>query len=542
MRPWLMLLTWLTACSPIPDGGISDEVNDTEVDTDGETDTPAPTEASVDVQTSSGPVTGIRGQGVVEFLGIPYAAPPVGDLRWAPPAPPAGWTEPRVLTDKAPTRCPQSVPIIGQSVDEDCLFVNVHVPDPVPYEAATVVWVHGGGFTLGEGVQTDLGTRGDRLAAAEGVIVVSLNYRLGQLGFLAHPALADDNGRVGNYGFLDQVAALQWVKENIGGFGGTPERVTILGQSAGGISVCAHLISDLSEGLFSQAGIMSGPCSEAMDEEAGLEQGLTFAGALPTPCDTSECLRATPVGDLLDTLAGSEDFVTADDTQGFWGPIVDGDVIPEVYETAFEAGDFANVPVLGGFTANEGRVFAVLTDLEMDEASYTDALTELAGGPGEDADAVIAAYPLNGQDPVVRYFDAIGDQLLTCGSRSTLVALSSHTPTYMYYFAYPDAAFQIPTQVDMGAFHSAETQYVFGHPSSLFSTDHEGADLTLYDVMRPAFASFVRSGVPKVEGLDWPAYLASEDTQMVLDADVVLGSGAAADRCAVWEGIEPGFR
>ncbi|MBK7154726.1 MAG: carboxylesterase family protein [Sandaracinaceae bacterium] len=195
-----------------------------------------------EVMTEYGPVRGSIGNGAVGYLGIPYAAPPTGNLRFAPPAAPTPWTD-TLDADTRPRACPQVIPILGAQTEEDCLYINVHAPLEVPESGAPVlVWIHGGGFTLGEGVQTEGGTVGDILARDENIIVVSMNYRLGALGFLSHPALTDESADSisGNYGLLDQVAALEWVRDNIRAFGGDPERVTIAGQSAGGISVCAR--------------------------------------------------------------------------------------------------------------------------------------------------------------------------------------------------------------------------------------------------------------------------------------------------------------
>lgn len=494
---------------------------------------PTPQPAAQRVQTTSGPVIGAPRVGVMSFMGVPYAAPPVGALRFAPPAAPTPWTDDLFLDDEPPTRCPQEVPFLGRSTDEDCLYLNVHVPDPITTGAPVMVWIHGGGFTLGEGVQVDEGTDGGRFAAAEGVITVSINYRLGQLGFLAHPALDAEQGSSGNYGLLDQVAALEWVSNNIEAFGGDPERVTIAGQSAGGMSVCTHLVSPLTEGLFSAAIVMSGPCDLALPESSAQEQGLRLAEALD--CEDVDCLRAASVDAILDVLPGSQDFVTSSEGEGLWGPTVDGHVMPVSYAEAIPAGDAHPVPVLTGFTANEGRVFAALTDGELGAEDYEDALRSFATDWEADPDAVVAAYPLNGEDPQVRYFDALGDRFITCAARRAALALARHQPTWLYYFRYPDAPFQVPQSFDMGAYHAGELQYVFGHPAALTRTEHEGADLQLHESMRTAFGAFVRTGEPTVAGQSWsPAEGVAR--YLVFDRTIRMEDDVVADRCAAWPG------
>jgi para-nitrobenzyl esterase len=204
------------------------------------------------VRLHSGPVSGKAEDGIRVFLGIPYAAPPVGKLRWKPPAEVASWTEVRKTVEFGPS-CPQPNEKAGSVYSEDCLYLNVWSPASKPGEKLPVmVWIHGGAFNFGS---TSLAEYNGKNLAEKGVVVVTLNYRLGPLGFLAHPLLSGEspNGVSGNYGLLDQIAALKWVQKNIAAFGGDPGRVTIFGQSAGSRSVSLHMISPLSVGLFHRA-------------------------------------------------------------------------------------------------------------------------------------------------------------------------------------------------------------------------------------------------------------------------------------------------
>ena len=246
------------------------------------------------VQTASGAVRGALGDDHLLFAGIPYAAPPVGALRWRPPQPVQPWQGVRDASKYGP-RCVQDKahdPDFGRSVSEDCLTLNVWTPKSRAADALPVmVWIHGGGFVNGSGDIYDARW----LVARGGIIVVTLNYRLGALGFLAHPALAAD-GDVGNYGLADQQAALRWVHDNIAGFGGDPGKVTIAGESAGAMSVCDHLVAPGSAGLFRAAVIQSGPCQAQADRTTAERASVDYAASVGcTDVQTAAaCLRAVP--------------------------------------------------------------------------------------------------------------------------------------------------------------------------------------------------------------------------------------------------------
>ena len=327
---------------------------------DASADDAGPPPAAPTADTALGPLEGLRGPGYQAFLGVPYAKPPVGALRWAPPEPPEAWTEPRSATGRPP-RCVQRALGLDLASQEDCLYLNVHTPDPRPEDAPVMVWLHGGAFLFGEGLQTDEGTAGDLLAATHGVVVVSLNYRLGPYGFLAHPALTAERGASGNYGLMDQRLALEWVRDNIAAFGGDPDDVTIFGESAGGLSVCAHLISPESEGLFHRAISQSGLCDSALDDLSDAEAaGERFADALS--CADAECLRAASVDEITTADgAGSDPFGEVGAERAWW-PIVDGAVLEGDFRTEVERGAFVNVPTVVGWNADEGTLFVMLAE------------------------------------------------------------------------------------------------------------------------------------------------------------------------------------
>src|SRR6516162_8576129 len=264
------------------------------------------------VPTGDGPVRGVTAGGINEFLGIPYAAPPTGNLRWRPPQPPAEWQGVRDATQFWPS-CPQppqgNATFPPGAISEDCLYLNVYSPAQTGNDRGNtdqngrpgLVWIHGGGLTSDASRNYD-----PAKLAADGVVAISINYRLGALGFLAHPALASrPGGPAGNYGLMDQQAALRWVRDNIAGFGGNPDNVTIAGESAGGLSVLAQLVSTGARGLFQKAIIESGSFAlnqrPLADAEAAGEAFATAAGCPGQTAQTAQCLRNLPVTNLVNT-------------------------------------------------------------------------------------------------------------------------------------------------------------------------------------------------------------------------------------------------
>ena len=347
------------------------------------------------VQTKDGPVQGIDAGDVFTYFGIPYAEPPVGPLRWKPPVPRAPWTDTlETIAPEAPPiplapaiipvpKCPQALDIAGPfasflgPISEDCLYLNVVTPK-AGKGLPVMVWIHGGGFVFGEGVQTDGGTAGNLLAAQQDVIVVSMNYRLGALGFAAHPGLSAESadGVSGNYGLMDQAAALRWVKDNIAQFGGDPNNVTVFGESAGAFSICGLMASPKAACLFDKAILESGSCERPWATLASAEaQGETLAdklgcagpkGSDPSPAGEVACMRTKTPKELMDAwpIAGSFGVgltAAAEDAPQWW-PTLDGDFFPEQPAAAFSSGDYMQVPTLLGFNQHEGRLFVWLTE------------------------------------------------------------------------------------------------------------------------------------------------------------------------------------
>jgi para-nitrobenzyl esterase len=303
------------------------------------------------VRTRSGPVQGVLNGSVREFLGIPYAAPPAGPLRWRPPQAPRPWSAVRDASQPGPA-CPQAPNFFGPaSCNEDCLSLNVYAPPPGEQLLPVFVWIHGGDFITGQGADYD----GAALVEAGHVIVVTLNYRLGVLGFLSHAALGRESadGSSGNYGLMDQQFALQWVRDNIQAFGGDPRNVTVAGESAGGLSILTHLASPTAAGLFQRAIVQSGGYRLAWPSQRDADSaGYKLAKSMGCTMAAAGCLRKLTVVELLDAQERATG--TSIGSLLMWGPHVGGDVLPEQPLLAIRNGSFNQVPVLIG-TDHEDR-------------------------------------------------------------------------------------------------------------------------------------------------------------------------------------------
>jgi len=515
----------------------------------------------------------LEDDGVFSYRGIPYAAPPVGDLRWKPPIGPAPWTETLVATEKG-NICPQEaflgLPSPGFTPDEDCLYLNIDTPAKGK-DLPVMVWIHGGGFTVGEGLQADGGTAGDLIARTTGMVVVSMNYRLGQLGFLAHSELTSESsdGASGNYGMMDQTAALQWVQENIEAFGGDPDNVTIFGESAGAFSICGHLASAKSAGLFHKAIIQSGSCERQWPTLAAAEtQGDDFAEALGcgSEDDVLACMRSASADDVLAALPQPPNFglTPSDEPGGVWGPIVDGSVFTEQPSDSFASGNFNRVPTLIGFTREEARLFIWIGGLadptfEVTEENYVELIAHLLNGDTELAQKAAEQYPLEDySEPAVALAAVATDTIFRCPGKAEVAKLTAFTPTYLYQFEYPDGHSQLEVALpfipgaelptyDLAAFHGADIPYVFGYDplleidfttgSTILNEWQPGtADEALWLEILGYFSRFAATGNPSAEGgVQWPTYDEEADEHLVFDTAVSVGSNAA-EKCDFWEG------
>ena len=422
------------------------------------------------VETLAGPVVGAAAATGQAFLGIPYAAPPVGDLRWRAPQPVAAWTTPRSATELGAT-CLQNLsldaqvgrrgsgPLLGQ---EDCLTLNVYAP---PAAAAgqgrpVMVWVHGGALLLGSSGQYDPSV----LARNTGNVVVTFNYRLGALGFLAHPGLRGYPGE-GAFGLLDQQAALRWVHANIAEFGGDPHRVTLFGQSAGAWSTCYQMASPGAAGLFNRAILESGACITretslpAASAEAGGERMAAALGCGGP--DVLACLRSKPAEDVAEALP-ERDGVTGSNS---WAPATGLDVLPLAPQEAFASGRFNKVPVIDGTNRDEGRLFGYLRGFQADLLTGESYEAEIGRLFPAEAAAILEHYPANAfESPRLAYAAVLTDGLFACPARALDRLLARIVPVYAYEFDDPAAPFSLPVPpwaAPMKAYHTAEISYVF---------------------------------------------------------------------------------
>jgi para-nitrobenzyl esterase len=482
--------------------------------------------AADQVRTKAGIVEGFtETEGLVRvFRGIPFAAPPTGDLRWREPQPAVPWPGVRKATAFG-QRCQQG-PIFDDMVfrdepSEDCLYLNVWTPARSSSERLPVmVWIHGGGFQAGSASEPR--QDGGRLAR-KGVVVVGINYRLGVFGFLAHPSLTKESGRgaSGNYGLMDQVAALRWVRENVAGFGGDPRNVTIFGESAGSFAVSALVASRLARGLVHRAIGESGaylgrhalePKSLAASEEMGSKLEASIgAGSLAG-------LRAKPAGEILQAALP---------VQPWFAPTIDGHVMPRDPNDIYAAGEQSHVPLLAGSNADEVRAGVVLAKEKPTAKSFTDQARSRFGGA---ADALLKVYPAGSDAEALESAAALaGDLFLGYATWkwTDVHGMTGGSPVYRYSFdrkipvAPGTKVDGVPaTAADVGARHAGEIEYVFGVLGSLPDVPWQVADRQLSDLMMSYWSNFARTGDPNGRGLpQWLRY-SGRDGFPVMHLDV----------------------
>jgi para-nitrobenzyl esterase len=494
--------------------------------------TPAPAAGTARVlghpiaRTDKGLVRGTATATERSFTGIPYAAAPTGSLRWRAPQPHAAWRGVRDATQFGAHCAQPATPFGVASTAEDCLFLNVYAPARAARNAPVMVWIHGGALVVGESDVYD-----PTQLVARGTVVVTINYRLGALGFLAHPALSAEqpDGASGDYGLMDQQAALRWVRRNIGGFGGDRNNVTIFGESAGGLSVHSQLVSPGARGLFGGAIVESGAYNLDQASLATAQSaGTAFAAGTGCADQSAACLRGLPVATIL---ASQPTNVT---------PNVDGRVLPRTVRQAFTSGQFNHVPVVEGSNHDEWRLFVAQNELAtgapLTAAGYLPAIQATLGVPAGTAAALAAVYPIAAyQNSPSLALSTLGtDAIFACNARLSARLLSQFVPTFQYEFNDPDAPmpFLPPVSFPTGAFHAAELLYVFP-PAGAGLT---GDQLALSRSMVSSWAHFARTGDPAVRGSGgWPRVDAGDRFQALRPRDRGAATGFAADhKCAVW--------
>jgi para-nitrobenzyl esterase len=469
------------------------------------------------VKTDAGQVAGVPGKdpAVRAFKGIPFATPPVGDLRWRAPKAATHWDGVR-KADQFSATCMQTEYAAGslyrsepQPVSEDCLYLNVWTAAKAAGDKRPVmVWIHGGALTRGSGSTPTYD--GEELAR-KGVVLVTVNYRLGVFGFFAHPELTKESDRnaSGNYGLLDQIAALEWVKKNIAAFGGDPNRVTIFGESAGSWSVNLLMASPLAKGLFQrvigESGAQFGNMRKLADaEQAGVKFGQTVHA------ETLAALRAKPADELLKAQGGAS-------------PNVDGWFLPEDVRTIFASGKQSDVPLMAGSNADEGTAFvAGSTTAQVFQNTARQRF-------GAKADEYLKIYPASTDEearksaPAVMRDQTFGWEMRTWAREQTKTGKSK---VYMFYFSRVPPG---PGSEKYGAYHASEIAYAF-HNLAVSTRPWEETDRKLSDLMSTYWVNFATTGNPNGKGLPaWPAYDAKADQLIELGDKVqVRGNPHAA--------------
>jgi len=511
------------------------------------------------VKTTDGPVVGPEMRGVYRFLGIPYAKPPIGELRWMPPQPVAKWTGVRIATKFGPT-CAQVTtlgPFAGPpNSNEDCLYLNVFTQD-TKSKLPVLVWIHGGGYFDGASNDYDAA----KLVTRGKLVVVTMNYRLNLFGFMAHPAIDAEGHAFGNYGIMDMQAALQWVKRNIAAFGGDPNNVTVGGQSAGAGASTAIVVSPASKGLIHRAIYQSGGYTPFATKSTAEERGKKFAAAAGcTSGDVGKCLRALPAAKIA-VLAG-----TASATSPLvGGPLLDGKVLPRQLIDAFQSGQFNQVPMMMGTTSDEGNftngIFQYFKPgrATLNEADFRGYLQRTYGGnagpgngppayPKDTIDKVLAHYPVTKAGAQMAW-DAAHSDVQACRGQYTVAALQPHVPVYMYVFNDRTAQTYFPKMPGFQplAYHTADIPYLF----TGYHGGPEGLPITLTPKQRKlsdrlvdAWANFARSGNPNgKDDAPWPrwkpgaasqAYFLQDNAWSRLQTNAQF---AAQHQCSFWQPI-----
>jgi len=479
------------------------------------------------VQTAQGQVEGLSANGVTEFLGIPYAAPPVGDLRWRPPTPHAPWNSVLKATAYGPI-CAQSnefgVFAGPANNNEDCLYLNVFTPTlKSSARLPVIVWIHGGGNVDGETPGYD----GSKMAKQGHTVVVSMEYRLNAFGWLAHPALDQEGHLFGNYGLLDQQLALKWVQNNIAQFGGDKNNITLGGQSSGAINTGLNMVSPLAKGLFHRAicqSLCPGPLTPggfqttlATAEARGVAFAVAAGCGSGTDASTAKCLRNL-------TAAQVEAVAATGNYTGGQG-IIDGQIIPILPMTAFQNGQFNHMPFMNGNTEDEETFFLAITEYNSNAnnslrtpptaaqyQSYVNATFASPPYPAGTAAKILARYPVSAYSSPELAWDRVGTDSAICGQRILDSVLAPQIPVYAYEFDDQTAPFYFPQMPGFAslAYHTADIQYLFplwaGGPNGIPHPLNKQQE-RLSDELVAAWTNFAWSGNPNGRGdSSWPRF------------------------------------
>jgi para-nitrobenzyl esterase len=494
--------------------------------------------ALVRAQTVQGLVDGESLGEVAAFRGIPYAEPPMGGNRFLPPQPPASWPGVRSALDMGPA-CPQLIdddPTENNDavMSEDCLTLNVWTPRVDTAKRPVMLWIHGGAFVVGSSRNTWYD--GSHLAARGDVVVVSINYRLGAWGFLALSSFGDAYAKSANAGLLDQVAALEWVRQNIARFGGDPDNVTLFGESAGAASVGALLSMPAANGLFAKAILESGVPSdrppEAFQRSARLAAEFLKLARVRTPADLAR-------RSMQDLLKAQEHLFSLHSDLGTFVPSVDGQVLKERPFAVVAQGRGSRVPLMIGTTLEEMRYFSTAEDIGIERKPRKLLLSQLEASVGDRAPAVLDVYQRlypNWGDTVVQI---ASDALLRFPSIRLAEAAAAHQPVYMYLFTYRSNS----TYKNFGSAHAMELPFVFGlvnAPETIVFTGRDPRRYELADQIMDSWTAFARSGNPSLHaGPEWPPYDAVTRSTMELGTPLRVVQDPLSEQRKIWGANAP---
>jgi para-nitrobenzyl esterase len=508
---------------------------------------PNVTPASGLVVTEDGAVEGTMSNGAWAFLGIPYAAPPLGALRWSAPQGYGCWASRGTFaaTSFGP-KCLQVDPSDTSSVigSEDCLSINVWAPaSATPASKLPVLFfVHGGGNVQGSSADTSQSGSylyaGDRLAASTGAVVVTFNYRLGAMGFLAHPSFGANPG---NYGLLDQAFALGWVSRNVAAFGGDPAHVLLFGQSAGAVDVCALVASPLAKGLFAAALMESGGCvAKAASDAQAFAQTFAQKVHCDAASDPAACMRALDANAV--TVALPEPASVSSPKQGDYQPNVDGAFLLDTPENVILAGNHNHVPFVVGSNSNETslELTEAYRTTGMSEAVYEAAVLVYAGNDRMLANQILALYPASDYQnfPLSAFIAVTTDSKFICTARyvARSFAKGQSQPVWRYFFTHhlDDGG---PLTQALGAWHGLELAFVF-HDLGASDYSPSTGEVALTEAMEGFWSSLAASGEPTASGtVAWPAYDPTTDAYLGLDDTIAAGAGVRTKYCDFWDQV-----
>lgn len=484
------------------------------------------------VTTSRGPVHGVLAGNHRTFWGIPYASA----ARFSAPQPVAAWTKLREATTAGPSCAQAQGNEVGiPSITEDCLNLNVFTPAyTAGRDLPVMVWIHGGSFKYGAGSMYDAG----QLAAANGMVVVTINYRLGLLGALAHPALDDADGtiRSGTYGLQDQQAALHWVRDNARAFGGDPRNVTLAGESAGAYNTCAQLASPSAAGLFQRAVMQSAPCGQtwATSRQDGRAQAIAVAGKLGcgTATDIAGCLRSADITALLKV---TEEYPITP-------PVVGGPALPLDPTQELKTGRFNRVPVIQGSNHDEYHLMVAGTEIITGHVlTADDYQAQIRAEFGDNADKILAAYPLSQfASPALALAAVKTDHEYAYGAALTNALLSKYVPTYGYELAERNTPWLVGLarpSFTLGSYHMLDVAFLF---QVNFIEPLNAPQQVLGRNLGAYWAAFARTGSPNPVGLpQWPRYNGSRYTH-ALASNRIGGTDFRADHhYDLWAQLAP---